>query len=344
LRPDEPLFQEGARILTICNACRYCEGFCAVFPAVEKRQEFFRADLNYLANLCHNCGECFYACQYAPPHEFAVNVPKTLAQIRIASYEEYAGHAVGRRTLSAGAWSIVLASAIASARSPASSENFYSVVSHGVMVAGFGVISIAVLVQLFAGMMHFWRDVGTGGSGRSILKALGDIFRLEYLRSGGTGCTYPQEHHSQARRWFHHSTFYGFLLCFASTTVAAIYHYAFAWIAPYGYLSVPVILGTAGGVGLVIGTFGLGWLKYRQDPATANPGQRWLDWEFIVLLFLTGLTGLLLLALRERPTMPALLSIHLGFVAALFMTMPYGKFVHGLYRSLALLRYAREQE
>ncbi len=36
--------------------------------------------------------------------------------------------------------------------------------------------------------------------------------------------------------------------------------------------------------------------------------------------------------------------IHLSLVAALFVTMPYGKFVHGLYRSLALLRYARERE
>ena len=25
---------EAARMLQICNACRYCEGFCAVFPAM----------------------------------------------------------------------------------------------------------------------------------------------------------------------------------------------------------------------------------------------------------------------------------------------------------------------
>ncbi len=71
--------REGDRILTICNACRYCEGYCAVFPALERRLDFAAADLDYLANLCHNCAECYYACQYAPPHEFAVNVPKTLA-------------------------------------------------------------------------------------------------------------------------------------------------------------------------------------------------------------------------------------------------------------------------
>ena len=81
---------EGERIMTICNACRYCEGYCAVFPAMERRLEFTAGDMNYLANLCHDCGECYYACQYAPPHEFDVNVPRTLAEIRVRSYRQYA--------------------------------------------------------------------------------------------------------------------------------------------------------------------------------------------------------------------------------------------------------------
>ena len=81
---------EGERIMTICNACRYCEGYCAVFPAMERRLEFTAGDMNYLANLCHNCGECYYACQYSPPHEFSVNVPRTLAEIRAQSYRQYA--------------------------------------------------------------------------------------------------------------------------------------------------------------------------------------------------------------------------------------------------------------
>ena len=82
--------QEGARIMTICNACRYCEGYCPVFPAMERRAVFTPADLDQLANLCHNCGECYYACPYTPPHEYALNVPRTLAQIRVSSYEHYA--------------------------------------------------------------------------------------------------------------------------------------------------------------------------------------------------------------------------------------------------------------
>ncbi len=60
------------------------------------------------------------------------------------------------------------------------------------------------------------------------------------------------------------------------------------------------------------------------------------------MLFATSLTGLLLLALRDTREMGMLLRIHLGVVLALFLTMPYGKFVHGAYRFAALIRYAFE--
>src|SRR4029434_7634357 len=69
------LVEEGQRMASICNACRYCEGFCAVFPALERRSSFAEADLAYLANLCHGCGSCYYACPYATPHEFALHFP-----------------------------------------------------------------------------------------------------------------------------------------------------------------------------------------------------------------------------------------------------------------------------
>ena len=87
LSPDT--IRRGQHVMAVCNACRYCEGYCPVFPAMEKRLIFAKDDLAYLANLCHNCGECLYACQFAPPHEFGINVPRTLAEIRLESYEEY---------------------------------------------------------------------------------------------------------------------------------------------------------------------------------------------------------------------------------------------------------------
>jgi citrate/tricarballylate utilization protein len=68
-----------------------------------------------------------------------------------------------------------------------------------------------------------------------------------------------------------------------------------------------------------------------------------MDAAFLVLLFLTSLTGLLLLALRETGALGILLAVHLAVVLALFLSMPYGKFVHGLYRFAALMKYAGER-
>src|ERR1700751_3246488 len=87
--PTEAL-READRLMVVCNSCRYCEGLCAVFPAMERRRLFNDGDLNYLANLCHSCGACYADCQFSPPHEFAVNVPRTLAQVRGDSYRAYA--------------------------------------------------------------------------------------------------------------------------------------------------------------------------------------------------------------------------------------------------------------
>ena len=82
--------EEADRLMTVCNSCRYCEGLCAVFPAMEMRRAFSDGDLNYFANLCHACGACYTDCQFSPPHEFDVNVPKTLAAARAESWAAYA--------------------------------------------------------------------------------------------------------------------------------------------------------------------------------------------------------------------------------------------------------------
>src|SRR2546428_7232643 len=125
VQPLNNLIAEGERLMVICNACRYCEGYCAVFPAMERRLNFSETDVNYLANLCHNCAECYYSCQYAPPHEFAVNVPQVFAQIRARSYQNYAWPGFVR----VGAWlavtaGIVVSALLAGTRSAARAELF----------------------------------------------------------------------------------------------------------------------------------------------------------------------------------------------------------------------------
>lgn len=361
--PLDELTREGAHVMTVCNACRYCEQYCPVFPAMEQRLTFPKADLNYLANLCHNCGECLYACQYAPPHEFGINVPRTLAAIRLRTYEEYAwpqplAAAFRRQNLATGLGlaaalvAIMLAASVAARGealwNPGVAGDFYAVMPHGVMVALFGGVGLFVLLALAIGVTRARRDFDSSNTGRTgeMARASGrsirDVLTLRHLHATGEDCVTAEEVRVPWRRWFHHCTFYGFMLCFASTSVAALYH-TIGWEAPYAYTSLPVILGTVGGLGLVIGPIGLLVQRSRRDRALGDPEQRGLDASFLVLLLLTSVTGLLLLVLRHEAIMGLLLVVHLGIVLALFLTLPYGKFVHGFYRTVALLKFHREE-
>ncbi|NDZ11920.1 tricarballylate utilization 4Fe-4S protein TcuB [Variovorax sp. WS11] len=359
--PPTATEEEVSRILQICNACRYCEGFCAVFPAMTRRLEFGKADTHYLANLCHNCGACLHACQYAPPHEFAVNVPRAMAQVRMQTYHDYAwppalGALYGRAGLTvamalAGGLALFLVLAVALSGSllhEPLAGNFYAIFPHNFLAGVFGVVFLFVVFALGMGLRRFWREVSPGRDGSpangAAAEATRDALRLKYLDGGhGEGCNNEDDRFTLWRRRFHHFTFYGFLLCFASTCVATLYHYLLGLEAPYALISLPVLLGTAGGIGLVIGPLGLLWMNLRRDPAHGDTAQRPMDRGFIALLLLTSLTGLALLAWRDTRFMALLLAVHLGVVMALFLTLPYGKFAHGIFRSAALLKFAIEK-
>lgn len=346
--------------MTICNACRYCEGLCAVFPAMEMHRSFSAGDLNYLAHLCHSCGACFYDCQFSPPHEFAVNVPETLAKLRGESYRSYAWPSFLSGIFERNGMAVSLVAAVSLAafilgfiafNDPAQlfavhsgPGSFYRLMPHNTMVVLFGAAFLYAIVAMVMGFRRFWQDSNmtnqvAGGSG-SVWQAIRDAGELRYLDGGGIGCMNEDERPTDRRRFYHHLTFYGFLLCFASTSLATIYHYVFGWIAPYPWYDLPVVLGTVGGLGLIAGPAGLMVAKWQRDPALQDENRFGMDTAFLATLFLTSLTGLALLILRETPAMGVLLAIHLGVVFALFLTMPYGKFMHGIYRFAALLRYA----
>jgi citrate/tricarballylate utilization protein len=129
----------------------------------------------------------------------------------------------------------------------------------------------------------------------------------------------------------------------AATSTATLYHYLLGMQAPYPWYDLPVVLGTLGGIGLVIGPAGLMWAKFKRDPALRDENGRGMEMAFILMLFLVSLTGLLLLVLRATPAMGTMLALHMGFVFGFFITMPYSKFVHGIYRFGALVRYAKER-
>jgi citrate/tricarballylate utilization protein len=358
-----PILTEADRLMTVCNSCRYCEGLCAVFPAMEMRRSFSDGDLNYLANLCHSCGACYVDCQFSPPHEFDVNVPRTLAIARAESYAAYAWPPAFSGLFARNGLAISLISALCVAlfifgfaafndrqvlfgvhTGPGA---FYALMPHNAMVALFGAAFLYAMLALAMGARAFWRDIGEPVGMRadapSLWRAIRDSGELRYLDGGGVGCVNEDERPTDRRKVYHHLTFYGFLLCFASTCVATLYHYLLAREAPYAWWDLPVVLGTLGGVGLLIGPAGLLAAKWKRDPALVDEQRYGMDAAFTVMLFLTGITGMALLVWRDTAAMGPLLALHLGFVFALFITLPYSKFVHGIYRFVALVRYARER-
>jgi citrate/tricarballylate utilization protein len=355
--------EEADRLMTVCNSCRYCEGLCAVFPAMEMRRAFSDGDLNYFANLCHACGACYTDCQFSPPHEFNVNVPKTFAIARAESWAAYAWPRAfsGLFARNGLAISLIAALSVAAFIFGFAAFNdrqvlygihtgpgaFYALMPHGAMAALFGAAFLYAILALAIGVRAFWRDIGEPIGGLadppSLWQAIKDAGQLRYLDGGGVGCVNEDERPTDRRKIFHHLTFYGFVLCFAATCVATLYHYLLAREAPYAWWDLPVVLGTAGGIGLLIGPAGLLVERSKRDGALVDEARNGMDIAFILMLFLTALTGLALLLWRDTAAMGPLLALHLGVVFALFITMPYGKFVHGLYRFAALVRYAKER-
>ena len=222
------LLKEAERLMGICNACRYCEGFCAVFPAMELRRTFSDQDLKYLANLCHDCRGCYYACQYAPPHEFDLNIPKTFAELRLETYQEFSWPGFFANLFRKNGLSVLLITGFAIVivlllvlgvqgsavvfATHIGAGAFFKVIPYLFIVLPFSLMGLYILATLLIGVARFWRDTGGQLSEffdpRAHFQAINDVLMLRYLDGGGHGCNYPDDRFSMNRRWLHHFVFY----------------------------------------------------------------------------------------------------------------------------------------
>ena len=346
-----PTQTEAARQIEICNACRYCEGYCSVFPAMFRERTFASGDITQLANLCHNCRGCYYACQYTAPHEFALNLPAALAEARTESWERFAWPAAPARLFQRHGMALVAALIVgislmfwALSALGGSGEGFYAYLAHGAMVAIFLPAFLLPLFALSISLRAYWRAVdGEQITFAHLRAATLSAGRLKNLSGGqGQGCNFEDgDRFTNARRHAHQATLWGFLLCFAATTSGTILHYVFDVPAPYGLVSLPKLLGVPGGVLLTLGTFTLARLKMQADPALGDTRVWGGEMAFTLVLGLTGLTGLALYGATGTALVPALLALHLGAVLTFFVTLPWSKMAHGFYRFAALIRDAQ---
>ncbi|SOB99112.1 precorrin 3B synthase CobZ [Rhodobacter sp. JA431] len=333
---------EAQRALNICNTCGFCTGLCAVFPAAQRRPALAPGDLRHLAHLCHDCRSCAYDCQYAPPHDLAVNLPATLAAARRV---EYKGEGRGAEVLF---WALTLGLPLLAliflpwaALFGTHQGEFYTVLPHRLMAGGAGAVFGWAGLALLARFVLYWRAIrgpGAPVTWAALKAGLRDALSLRNLgdcetRTGSAG---------QGRRVAHHLLAGGFLLTFLATVAGYILHLA-GHPAPYPVVSVPVILGASGGVAMLSGLGHLHAMRRRLDPVPTHPAMARADGFARVQLATLAGTGLLLLALRDTPLMGLLLALHLGAVAGFALLLPFGKLAHGGFRTLSLIRHAAEE-
>lgn len=356
-------YDEARRVMVLCTVCGYCDGYCDVFHSAKLRRNLHVSDMHHLANLCHNCRNCRSACQYAPPHDFAIDVPRTLAEVRRRTYRDYAWPRPLGQFLHGNALLLLFATVLGMALGPVltmlgvpgdilygrhhESGAFYAIIPWRAIALAAGTSLAWSLTSLTISLIRFQHST-RHASLTPVLKALPtalrDILTLRNLGGGDLGCSDHGGSFSELRRRFHHAVFYGFLLCFASTAVATVYQDLLEWSAPYPVFSVPVVLGCLGGFGLIVGSAGLIWIKTTAlYPYSAGEEGEARDFALPGSLIAVAASGLVLLILRGTSAMGFLLSCHLGAVIGFFLALPYSKFVHGPYRVIAVLHAVQER-
>ncbi|GGM66194.1 tricarballylate utilization protein B [Thermogymnomonas acidicola] len=337
------VYGEALRQLTICNACRYCEGFCAVWDAIEFRHTLRLEEIPYIANLCHDCRDCYYACPFNEPlHEYRLNIPRVLGQSRLRSYRESVWPPSMVRLID-HPWAFALSSlAIAVVAAVAyallTGRHLFSAspLTYYVPPVLFRAISITLYSYTIAMWAvqgyRFSRSAESLGkaSPRSYLTALRDALTHRYFRGGGVGCRVPGERSRYMRAVFHPLFFFGFLLALASISLYPDLDHV--TVAVYGAASIMMLVGSAGLISM----------DAIDTVAMRSAEVKGFDLPFAVALLLAGLTGTLFTLLQGTPYHGLTFLVHDAIIAAVFVIAPYSKFLHPVYRLISLAKFHEE--
>lgn len=335
------IYQDGSRQFRICNACRYCEGYCAVWDAIERHESILKSDLKYLSHLCHDCRECYYVCPYTDPHEFNLNIPKVLSEIRSDTYGENI-HPIFLRWFylhPKSSWTIVSVFATIFAF-------LISIMVDGPIVLTkpvneFQDIFPEIYFKWFSSLLYLYALILWAVDGYSfwhsfkrpeikvrishILGGLYDALSHRYFAGGGAGCSYPDENGSYLRLAMHPLVLMGFIV----DLIAILFYPKMNFYVTTIYV--------AGAFMMLGGSLGLLIIKSFSDPKLAGNLMISSDIPFTSVMLLTGLTGVLFPILPGTLLMSYLFLIHVGLVAAIFIMAPFSKFLHPVFRILSLI-------
>lgn len=365
----EEFFDRGGERAARCYQCATCSSVCLLAPANAPfpRRQILWAQWGMEDRLmgdagpwlCHQCNDCSVRC----PRE--VNPGDVMASIRAMVVEKLAtprflGSLVGnvKKTwpllvLAPLVYWLVLLGAtgvhipnIDPALSGVDGRFHYEhFVPHSLIYITYFAATFFILATMWSSGRRFWTRLGAaqprqGSFFGALIPALVDIATHKKFATCDRGV--PK------RRWGHFLLMWGFVGAAITSGFAVVYLYRetvfFSWLSlDYSY-PVPIThwvkwLGNISAAALVLGGFLL-WLNRRAVGEKLVGVTTAFDRFFLWVVLTVIATGVLTEVFRFIAVPPilacAIYVIHLGIVLTLFLTLPYSKFAHIVYRTLAM--------
>ena len=231
---------------------------------------------------------------------------------------------------------------------PQSDKIVYSYSSnfpHWALNSFFLFFSVLVTISLIVGIARFWRALKSNDSGggtpptpvKSVPASIGATLMKVITHKDFTECT-----RAHSRLTSHLLAFFGFLaLCVVTLWVITSGFNPLIgseFVYPFNFWNPWKVLANLAGASLVVSCVIM--IRDRFRDADIISSGSYSDWWLVWALFLVVLSGFateLLHYLRMEPHRHAVYFVHLVFVFALLMYLPYSKFAHLIYRTTALV-------
>jgi len=342
----------GAKKLARCYNCGTCTAIC---PLSKERVEFPRAPIRYailgledkmLSSpslwLCYYCGECSDTCpRDADPGAFMMAARRyamskySLGRLASIFYGNTISSAVGLSLATLVAFLGVLLLRGPAVFSPVNLQQFFSfeiIHSVGLVIGAF--VGISALGNLAIMAKHVFAGTKMEISMEKKLSVwfstlVASITRESLAQIGYLKCT------NRNRYFAHMAMFWGFVGMSVATGIDFLLG---AGNVPLYPIPPQRVLGVVSGIAFSCGAIYYFYKRVKKDEQHVKFSHL-TDWAFVLLLLLSGISGLLLtttLYANSNLAAYTLYAFHLVVVFDLIVLAPFTKFAHAIYRPLAI--------
>jgi quinone-modifying oxidoreductase subunit QmoC len=355
----EAFSKRGGSNAAKCYQCATCSSVCelapdnAPFPRRQVLMAQWGLEDQLMADpgpwLCHQCNDCSVRC----PRE--VNPGDMMAAVRAMAVEslsvpKFMGRLTGNVRASWPAliflpiifW-VVLLGATTGLHMPEDvlpmsldgRFHYEELVPHSLIYIVYTSVTLWVVGAMWCSGRKFWKLIGTGQERRgSFFGALtGAVIDVATHRKFSS-C----DHGVPKRRWGHFLVMWGFVGAAVTSGILVVYMYGLH-IYPLPLDHWVKWLGNISAVALVIGGALLFVNRLKKEDKLVGQTTAFDRFFLMTVLGVIG-TGVLTEGFRfvviPVELALAMYILHLGAVLTLFMTVPYSKFAHILYRTLAM--------